>query len=164
MTPGKSCARASACEEPLTGGEFLSYADKYIAGGKGAAGSKHAGGEKAGMASLQRLLPAPISDELRQRIETYAVRAFQAIGASGVARVDFLLDAASGEVYVNEINTIPGSLSYYLWEAAGLPYRKLLDELIALALKREREKGQLHYAIETGILQNFSGGSKGAKR
>jgi D-alanine-D-alanine ligase len=141
-------ARASECEEPVMADEILSYEDKYVSGGKG-------------MSGLKRLLPAPIPGELRERVRDYAVKAFKALDCSGVARIDFLMDGRTGEVWINEINTIPGSLSYYLWEPTGLKYTQMLDELVSLALKRERERANLSTAIETGILANFSGGSKG---
>ena len=151
-------ARASEVEEPVMGDEFLSYEDKYISGGKGG----KTGGSK-GMQGLKRLLPAPVSPELRESIRAAAVTAFQALGCSGVARIDFLMDGETGEYWVNEINTIPGSLSFYLWEPVGLPYPQLLDALVELAMKRERLRGAYHREIETGILAGFTGGSKGSK-
>ena len=150
-------ARASEVEEPVMGDEILRYEDKYISGGKGAKG-----GSK-GMRGLKRLLPAPISPELREGIRSAAVTAFQALGCSGVARIDFLMDKETGEYWVNEINTNPGSLSFYLWEPVGLPYPKLLDELVKLAQKRERQRGSYHREIETGILAGFTGGGKAGK-
>ncbi len=148
---------ASECEEPVMGDEILSYEDKYISGGKGSKG-----GSK-GMQSLKRLLPAPISPELREKIRSYACEAFLALDCSGVSRIDFLMDNKTGEVWVNEINTIPGSLAFYLWEATGKKYSALLDEMVSLALKRSRSAAELNYSIDTGILKNFIGGSKGAK-
>lgn len=144
---------ASECEEPIMGDEILSYEDKYISGGKGS----------KGMQSLKRLLPAPISPELRERVRHYACEAFLALDCAGVARIDFLMDGKSGEIWVNEINTIPGSLAFYLWEATGKQYSELLDEMVALALKRSRSTAELSYSIDTGILKNFIGGSKGSK-
>ncbi len=150
-------ARASEVEEPVMGDEILSYRDKYEGGGKASSeGSK-------GMSSLKRLLPAPISPELRERVQTLALRAFRALGLSGVARIDFLMNAGTEEVWVNEVNTCPGSLSFYLWEAGGMKYTQLLDQMVSLALKRERERKSFHSAIDTGILKNFSGGAKGTK-
>lgn len=141
-------ARASECEEPVIGDEILSYEDKYVSGGKG-------------MSGLKRLLPAPISAELRERVQSLSVAAFKALECSGVARIDFLMDGKTGEVWLNEINTIPGSMAFYLWEATGLKYTQMLDELLDLAFKRERERAALNTAIETGILLNYGGGSKG---
>lgn len=152
----KDGVKTSECEEPISHDEILSYADKYTSGG-GKAGSK-----SAGMADTKRRLPAPISDGMKQTIQTYAADAFMALGCSGVARVDFLLDTDTDEVYVNEINTIPGSLAFYLWEAGGMSFSALLDELIRLALKREREEASLQYSFDTNLLSGVSfGGAKG---
>lgn len=143
-------AEASECEEPLANDEILSYQDKYIGGGKG-------------MASLKRKIPAEISPELRGEIRALAVRAFQSLGCCGVARVDFMLDEDSGKLYLTEINTIPGSLSFYLWEPLGMKYSELLDHMITLAFKRERERRSLSFSFETNLLENASFGGKGSK-
>lgn len=147
-------ARASECEQPLNYDEILSYEDKYVSGGKGTG---------KGMGGLRRIIPAPIDDGIRENIRSLAVRAFKALDCSGVARVDFLMDKLSGEIWVNEINTIPGSLAYYLWEPLGMKFPQLLDEMISLAMKRQRENSEINYEIETGILAGFAGGSKGSK-
>lgn len=150
-------ARASECEEPVSSGTILSYEDKYVSGDKD--------GALKGMTSLKRLLPAPISPELREKTRMLAVEAFKALDCAGVARIDFLLDSESGELYINEINTIPGSLAFYLWQPLGLSYPELLDEIVRLALKRERERTERSFSIDTGILKNYNGkGSKGSKQ
>lgn len=141
------------------GDEILSYEDKYGSGG----GKGGKTGASKGMRGLKRLLPAPVSPELREKIREAAVAAFQALDCCGVARIDFLMDGETGQYWVNEINTNPGSLSFYLWEPVGLPYSQLLDELVKLALKRERRRKDFHHEIETGILAGFSGGTKGGK-
>jgi len=151
-------AEASEVEEPVMGDEILSYRDKYEGGAKGG----KTGGSK-GMSGLSRRLPAPISREMRERVRALAVQAFQALDLSGVARIDFLLNAETEELYINEVNTIPGSLSFYLWEPLGLSYTALLDRMVSLALKRERQRGGFKSAIDTGILRNYTGGSKGSK-
>lgn len=93
------------------------------------------------------------------------MQAFQAVDGAGVARVDFLLNEADGCLYVNEINTLPGSLSFYLWEASGLPFPRLVDELIGLALERHAERRRTSFTIDSEILQQFgSGGAKGKLR
>jgi len=143
-------AEASELEEPVMEDEILSYKDKYESGGQ------------KGMSGLKRLLPAPVDPALRESVRQMAVTAFRSLGCSGVARIDFLMDRETGEYWVNEVNTIPGSLSFYLWEPLGLRYPALLDKLVSLALKRSREQSRFRYTIETGILQNF-GGSKGSK-
>ncbi len=147
-------AIASVCEEPMHTEEILSYEDKYVNNAKG--GSK-------GMASVARQIPANITDELRTRIEELSVKAFQCLGCNGVARIDYMIDEENGELYFNEINTIPGSLSFYLWEPKGVYYKELLDRMIKLALKRSREEEQITFAFDTNILNQTSFGSKGSK-
>ncbi len=150
--------KASECEQPVNHDEILSYEEKYMAGGKGSKG----GTKSAGMADTKRLLPAPITPEMKAQVQMYAKEAFAALGCSGVSRVDFLVDKDTNEVYVNEINTIPGSLSFYLWEASGMKYPELLDELIKLALKREREAEKLNFSFDSNLLSGATfGGSKG---
>jgi D-alanine-D-alanine ligase len=116
------------------------------------------------MASAKRKLPADITQAQRDIIRSLAVRAFQALGCCGAARVDFLMDGLTGDIWINELNTIPGSLSFYLWEAVGLPYTKLIDAMIELALKRERDEAGVAHSFDTNILSGFSGGAKGLKR
>ena len=147
---------ASALEEPVMHDKILSYDDKYRSNAK-ESGSK-------GMASLSRKLPADLSPQKTAEIQEIAVDTFKCIGASGVVRIDFLLDGDSGDkVYVNEINTIPGSLSFYLWEATGVKYPELIDRLISLAFKRQRERENTMFTIDTNILNESSFGSKGSK-
>ena len=149
-------AEASECEEPVANDEILSYQDKYVSGGKS--------GKSGGMASLKRKIPADISPEMREEIRTLAVKAFKCLGCSGVARIDFMLDMEENKIYLNEINTIPGSLSFYLWEPLGVKYSELLDRMISLAFKRERENKSISYSFDTNILENISlGGAKGSK-
>lgn len=155
-------AEASLIEEPCHSDEILSYKDKYMSGG----GGKNGGASK-GMASVSRKIPAPIPDEMTERIQSLAVKAFNCLNCNGVVRFDFMIDKADGSLYLNEINTIPGSLSFYLWEPAGLPYGKLLDRLIDLALKRRRDEERVTFSFETNILNQSSlkglKGSKGSK-
>ncbi len=158
-------AVASVCEQPLNGHEILSYKDKYMSGGA-KTGSKTGGesGGSKGMASLSRKIPADISDELTTKIQEIAVDAFVCLGCSGVSRIDFMIDMDTNELYLNEINTIPGSLSFYLWEPVGTPYTKLLDKMIQIALNKEKRESNLTYSFETNVLQNANiGGSKGSK-
>lgn len=150
-------AEASECEEPIANDEILSYQDKYVGGTKSSGG-------KSGMASLKRKIPADITPEQREEVRSLAVKAFRALGCGGVARIDFMLDMATGKIYLNEINTIPGSLSFYLWEPVGVKYTKLLDRMIELAFKRERENKSISFSFDTNILETATfGGSKGAK-
>ena len=146
---------ASVCEEPIMHDEILSYKDKYE-GGKTKGGSK-------GMASLGRKIPADIPEELSNKIKDISCKIFKAIGASGVVRIDYLLDDKTKEVFANEINTIPGSLAFYLWEASGLKYSELIDKLVDTAFRRQRKRDNLKFTIDTNILSGISFGSKGSK-
>ncbi|MBR6325969.1 MAG: D-alanine--D-alanine ligase [Lachnospiraceae bacterium] len=149
-------AIASECEEPLHTKDILSYEDKYVSGSK-------SGGSK-GMASVSRKIPADLSPEQREEVRDLAVRSFKALGCNGVSRIDFMIDEETGRLYFNEINTIPGSLAFYLWEPIGIPYRELLDRMIGLALKRARAEEALTFTFDTNILSTATfGGSKGGK-
>ncbi|MBQ4349474.1 MAG: D-alanine--D-alanine ligase [Clostridia bacterium] len=163
-------AEASECEEPVSSDKILTFAEKYIGDGsaKGAkgtkGGAKSSGGSK-GMATLKRKIPADITDEQRDTLRTLAVKAFKCLGCGGVSRIDFMMDTKTGNIWLNEINTIPGSLSFYLWEPVGVKYPELLDRMISLALKRERESESITYTFDSNVLQGVSlgGGTKGAK-
>lgn len=151
----------SVCEEPLRSGEVLSYADKYLGGAKGKskiAGKNDISGQ--GMSSTKRRVPADISEELKEKIYSYAKTAFINLNCSGVVRIDFLIDQDSNKVYLCELNTIPGSLAFYLWEPLGKNFTELTDDLIALALKRHREKNNLILSYDTNILKDFRSGAK----
>ena len=153
-------ARASVCEEPLNADEILSYENKYMSGGKTKVGQKTPQAGK-GMASLARKIPADIPQELAGRIQSLAIKAFQALDCNGVARIDFLMDGQTGALWLNEINTIPGSLSFYLWEPSGLPYPQLLDEMVRLAFARQRAQEDLLFSFDTNVLANAKlGGAK----
>jgi D-alanine-D-alanine ligase len=142
-------ARASLLEQPTKRG-LLSYDDKYRATG--------AKDSSAGMKGAQRIIPAPLTDALAARISAAAVAAFAAVGASGVARVDFLVDAAAEHFVVNELNPIPGSLSFYLFEPAGVSFTALLDELIEIAQRRHAQR-----AASTMVFDRWMLGGGGAK-
>ncbi len=150
-------AIASECEEPLHTEDILSYEDKYVSNSKS--------GASKGMASVSRKIPAEISEELREEIRDMAVKSFKLLGCNGVARIDFMIDEENGKLYFNEINTIPGSLSFYLWEPVGIPYKELLDRMIDLCLKRARTEESLTFTFDTNILNSASfGGSKGGSK
>lgn len=154
-------AEASELEEPLSADKILSYKDKYMDGGKKTGGSK-------GMSSLKRKIPADIPADTAKSIKKTAVDAFKYLDCNGVVRIDFLMNADTGEFWINEFNTIPGSLAFYLWEPVGVKYPQLLDKMISLALKRQRANEEITYSFDTNILSSasFGGakGSKGAKR
>ena len=160
-------AIASACEEPFGNDEILSFGDKYLSGGKGGAkgGAKTGGAKSAGMSSLKRRCPADIPADMTASVQEMAVKTFKALGCMGVSRIDFLMNADTKELWVNEINTIPGSLAFYLWEETGIGFSELLDRMIGLAFKRQRTKDSLTFTYETNILAGVSlgkaGGAKG---
>jgi D-alanine-D-alanine ligase len=156
--------RVSLCEQPVAGDEgFLSYEDKYMRGGAKGGGDKtgepEAGVKGAGMSSAQRLIPAPIGDELTASVQDLARRTFAAIGGAGVTRVDLLLDDQE-RLFVNEPNTIPGSLSYYLFEPAGLPFPDLMDALIELAIGEHAERRRTTRTFESNLLAMRGEGTK----
>ena len=155
-------AAASECEEPVNSDEILSYEDKYISGGKGSKVKGSKGGSK-GMASLKRKIPAEISEEQREYIRSLAVKAFRCLGCSGVARIDFMMDLDEEKIYLNEINTIPGSLSFYLWEPLGIGYKELLDRILTIAVKRQTRMQNVVHSFETNVLSGavLGRGSKG---
>ncbi len=154
-------ANPSVIEEVMGNDEFLSYRDKYLGSGK----TKGKVSGSKGMASTNRIIPARIDQKISDKIEKYSVKAFKALGASGVVRIDYLMDKKSKEVYINELNTIPGSLAFYLWTEKGKAYTELLDEIINLGIKRYKKKEKKTTSFDTNILNSFNGfsGSKGAK-
>jgi D-alanine-D-alanine ligase len=162
-------ARASVCEQPVTLEEFLSFSDKYLRGAKTTTGSKQeqgAGGlgrtqEQAGMADQERRIPAPISDELTATVQRNAVAAFKAVDAAGVARVDAFVKPGTGETWVMEINTVPGSFSFYLWEESGISFEGLMQSLIDIALAGYRAKSELLFSFDSGMLETRQGAKTG---
>ena len=150
----------SALEEVLSDNELLTYADKYIGGSKGKL--KGAMNSSKGMASTSRIIPARIDKKVEEKIKDISVRAFKALNLSGVCRIDFLIDGKTNDVYINEPNTIPGSLAFYLWEPVGKGYKELLSDMINIAIKDYKEKHKKTYSFDTNILSNFNG-LKGAK-
>jgi D-alanine-D-alanine ligase len=141
--------RASVCEQPLTKDAILSFDAKYKSGGKGVKQADKPGG----MASLDRIIPAPIAADLTQRVQGYAIQAFRAIGAAGTSRIDFLFQPTLGALYLNEINSLPGSLAFYLWEASGIPFDQLVDKLIAIALERHAVRAHTQFSFEVNLLR-----------
>lgn len=147
--------QSSVCEEPIKTGDFLSYEDKYMGGTK----------TNAGMQSSDKRIPAAISEDTSEKIRKMAAETFRVLSCHGVSRIDVMIDEADGQIYVNEINTIPGSLSFYLWEATGIPFTKLMDTLVQLALKRKRETERKTFTYDHNIFAMGVGtkGAKGAK-
>lgn len=147
---------ASPIEMPVTaaGDMLLDFNDKYLRSG----GSK-------GMASLSRVLPAPIEDSLRDEIQALSCRIFRMMDCKGVVRIDYMFDRASQHIYITEINTIPGSLAFYLWENAGVKYARLIDRMVACAMTAHEDKNLRNYAFTSDILKHvqLGGGTKGSK-
>ncbi len=143
---------ASPIEMPLNTHDFLDFGDKYLAGN----GSK-------GMASLSRVLPAPIEDSLREEIQELSKKIFRIMDCKGVVRIDYMFDRISEKLYITEINTIPGSLAFYLWEKDGISYRELIDRMIDYAEKAHADKNRTNYAYTSDILKGASFGAKGSK-
>src|SRR3989344_6280658 len=135
---------AAVCEQPLGGEHMLSYEDKYLKGGK-----------TKGMAGLSRLAPAPISEVLSEKIQQMAKIAFKAVDAAGVARIDFLVDEKNDAVWINEINTLPGSLSFYLWEKSGIDFGELIDRIIALGFERHQERQKLMFSYDSDLISKI---------
>lgn len=144
--------QTSVLEEPIKSGEILSYTDKYMGGSKG----------KTGMQSAQKRIPADLPENETARIKELAGKTFAVLSCHGVSRVDMIIDRDNRNIYVNEINTIPGSLSFYLWEASGIKFDKLMERLVSLALKRKRDESTKTVSYDQNIF-SMGGGIKGAK-
>lgn len=146
--------QASTLEQPLSWDEFLSYEDKYLRGDEG-------------MKSAERIIPAPVDDALTTRLQQLSLRAFQAVDGRGIARIDFLVRPERDEIYLNEINTMPGSLALYLWREDGLSPSQLVQRLVDLAREAHAEKRRNMYDYQTNLVsvasQRGIKGSKGAK-
>lgn len=159
--------KVSEIEEVLSANKFLTYADKYIGDGKGKLKGVKAPvkGASKGMASANRKLPAELSEKVRKEVEDVACEAFRALGSSGNSRIDFLVDEKTNKVYINEINSIPGSLAFYLWEAKEIDFSTVLDEMINIGVKDYKKRVSKTHSFETNILQGFAahGGVKGLK-
>ena len=145
---------ASALEQPVTWDEFLSYEDKYLRGGEG-------------MKSAERIIPAPLPDSLTQIIKAMTISAFQAVDGRGIARVDYLVKPETNEVYLNEINTMPGSVAFYLWREDGHSASDIVEKLIQLAQEANAVKRRNMYDYKTNLVavasQRGIKGSKGTK-
>lgn len=148
--------KVSPLEEVMGEDEILSFADKYLGN------AKSKGTASKGMASTSRIVPARISEKLTKEIQDTAKQVFKALNLSGVCRVDFLIDNKENKFYVNEPNTCPGSLSFYLWKEAGMKYSELLDEMISIAIKEYKHKNQKTMSFKSSIFDGFNG-SKGLK-
>lgn len=150
---GYKKVEASVCEQPVKSEELLTFSDKYMKGGKG----KAAGA--GGMETLSRIIPAPISKTLTAKIQEASVKIFRALNGCGVARIDYFVDPKNEKFWVNEVNSPPGSLAFYLWEKSGISYKELLDKLITYALERAEDRKKTTYVFESGLLEMMAKGS-----
>ena len=148
--------KVSPLEEVMGEDEILSFADKYLGN------AKSKGTASKGMASTSRRVPARIPEKLTKEIQDTAKQVFKVLNLSGVCRVDFLIDNKENKFYVNEPNTCPGSLSFYLWKEAGMKYSELLDEMVSIAIKEYKHKNQKTMSFKSSIFDGFNG-SKGLK-
>lgn len=148
--------KVSPLEEVMGEDEILSFADKYLGN------AKSKGTASKGMASTSRIVPARIPEKLTKEIQDTAKQVFKVLNLSGVCRVDFLIDNKENKFYVNEPNTCPGSLSFYLWKEAGMKYSELLDEMVSIAIKEYKHKNQKTMSFKSSIFDGFNG-SKGFK-
>ena len=145
---------ASVCEVPMRSGEILTYSDKYMKGG----------GKSKGMASTKRELPAKISPDETSLVKDLACKTFRVLACEGVARIDFIKDEEDKRLYVNEINTIPGSLSNYLWDYSGVSFPALVDRLVSLAFARSREQSFKVTDFGGNIFTQLGDGAKTGKK
>lgn len=157
--------KTSVCEEPVNWQEFLTFEDKYLRGSKSngnklgsknLAGTKMLGSKQSGMENMDRRIPANISEVQTKEIQALTKKAFQCLNSKGVVRVDFIIDQEENKIYINEINTIPGSFSFYLWKHNGMSYSELIDELVNLAEKANEEKNQNNYTYQSNIIGNIT--------
>lgn len=137
----------SVCEQPMSAKEILSFEDKYLTGGKKT--------KIRGMASQDRRIPAPLSQEQTQLIQNLAKDVFRYCECSGVSRIDFMIDKNTNKIYVNEINTIPGSLSFYLWEASGISFQELIDKLVNIAIEEDNEKNKIQKVFKSPLAEKY---------
>ena len=151
--------RASVCEMPVPSSNdtFLDFWQKYLRN----ASTK--GEDSRGMKSLSRVVPAPIGDELTGRIQAMTCDIFKLLDCCGTVRVDFILDQ-NDMLFVNEPNTIPGSLAFYLWKACGLDFPKLIEKMVEDALRAHADKNSSVFAYDSSILKKVAAGTKGSKR
>ncbi len=153
---------ASVLEEVTSSKDFLTYQEKYMGGGKTKVGFKSS---LKGMASARRKVPATIGDKLTKEVQDISKQVFRVLNLSGVCRIDFLIDGKTKKVYINEPNTIPGSLSFYLWNETNKDYTELLDDIISLAIRNYKSRVKKTHSFNTNILSNYNGvkGVKGMK-
>ena len=151
----------SAIAEMLTDNDFLTYEDKYIGGGK-KSGGKKVSAKGANMSNSAMNIPAKLDKTVEKKVNQLSLDTFRALNLRGVARVDYLINKKTKEVYINEPNTIPGSLSFYMFKAIGKSYTELLDDIITMTIKDYKNEHKKTTSFESNILSTYNG-SKGAK-
>jgi len=142
-------AKTSVIEQPITASRFLGFEEKYLSSGK-----------SKGMKSLGRKIPADISDDMAARVRQLSLDIFKALDLKGLVRIDYIIDKSTGTLYVNEVNTIPGSFAFYLWEPADVSFAALVDNLVAIAEQQMREKRKSDFAFDSNVLQKVASGLK----
>lgn len=146
----KNMQSTSVIEQVLSNNQILTYEDKYIGD------SKKSGVKSKGMASTNRIIPARINKELAHSVSNISKDVFKVLNLSGVCRIDFLINSKTNDIFVNEPNTIPGSLSYYLWEKSNIKYSELLDRLISISIKNYKDRRKKVFSFDTNILKNYN--------
>lgn len=144
---GNQELRASLLQESVFKTDLFDFEDKYI----------NEGGAQIGKGGSNLVIPARLPENITTKIQDYAKAVYVALGCSGIARVDFLVDKQTMEVYANEVNPLPGTLYHHLWKASGLELDQLLQELIKFAEERQQEKSQVAYTFESSVLKNLHG-------
>ncbi len=139
--------------------ELLTFEDKYLSGGKKTPGVKQSGS----MSNSEFEIPAKISDEMTNKIYEISKKVFRVLNLKGVSRIDYLVNEKTGDIYVNEPNTIPGSLAFYMYKPKGKDYKTLTDELIKTAIKDYKNENRKTSSFTSNILSNYNG-TKGFKK
>lgn len=140
--------RLGAIERPLNKTDFFNFQDKYLSSGK-----KGGGKNESGVNSGYSELPAKISEELAERVKELGKKTYRALGCSGIARIDFLIDNSANKIYVNEVNTLPGSLYHHNWKSVGVSGVELVTELIKLAEERFQKKQKITNTFKSEVLR-----------
>lgn len=143
--------RASELQESVFNSDLFGFEEKYLKDG----------GAQTGKAQNSLVIPARLPKETTNQIKETAKQVFKALGCSGIARVDFLVEKETGKFFANEVNPLPGTLYHHLWKASGLELPELLKELIKLAEENYEEKKKVNYTFESSILKNIGFGKLG---
>lgn len=144
---GNDELRLAAIERPLNKTEFFDFNDKYLAGGK----------KTVGVNSQYSEIPADIDAGLAEQVRDFGKKTYRALGCSGIARVDFLIEGATRQVYVNEVNTLPGSLYHHNWKKVGVSGVELVTHLVALAEERFASHQNITYTFSSDVLKKADG-------